>query len=197
MKLSTVLAVSSFVLLPLLARADSFTYNLNDVFAGFSATGTITTDTNSGTLGTFDITAFNLVLSGGGQTLSLTSLNGLQEEVVSGGVTATASGLFFDFSNFVGGQLIFQTPQVGSGTDYLCFQGPAGGCNDYNGAHEGIQIGTGAVINQPLTGNLEFASLPSSVTPEPESLLLMGTGLLGVVGALRRRVISSPNDVCE
>ncbi|MEO6816155.1 MAG: hypothetical protein ABI177_05590, partial [Edaphobacter sp.] len=69
------LAVTASVLLlfPLLAHADSFTYNVNDNFSGFSVIGTITTDINSGILSDADITDYNLVLNDGTSMLQLTS----------------------------------------------------------------------------------------------------------------------------
>ena len=53
---------------------------------------------------------------------------------------------------------------------------------DFNFANISVQAGDQAVYD------LTFAPTPTSVTPEPSSFLLLGTGLLGAVGVVRRRV---------
>lgn len=192
MRLRDIIAASTLALLPLLAHADSFTYNVTQNFAAFDVSGSITTDTNSGILTSSDITGYNLTLFDGSQTLNLTPAN--SQEMVGdlggGSVTATPTGLFFNFDNTIGDILIFQGPVLGSGTDYLCFQGVAGSCDDFTGSHESIAIGIGGDPQkiQTMSGNVEFASTASTATPEPESLVLIGTGMLGLVGVIRRKL---------
>lgn len=189
MRLRSLLAASVILLLPAMAYADSFTYNVNDNFSTFSVAGTITTDSDSGVLNSSDIIGYNLTLNDGSSTLNVTPGNSQEEVVDSGALTATAAGLFFDFGNTYSGQFLIQSPTFGSGTNYLCYQGVQGGCDDYNGAHESIHIGNDGRQVQILSGNLEIASAADSAVPEPESLALFGTGLFGLVGIVRRRMV--------
>ncbi len=54
----------------------------------------------------------------------------------------------------------------------------------FNFANVAVSAGDQAVYN------ITFAPAASSVTPEPSSFLLLGTGLLGVAGTLRRRLMA-------
>lgn len=186
-RLRNLIAISILALAPVLAHADNFTYNLNDRFANFSVTGTITTDMNLGTLAPSDIAAYDIFLNDGSKTLNLRQSNS-QTLLWGSGVTVTASGLFFNYSSNSGSFLLFQTPTVGSGTNYLCYQGQGGGCDDFNSAHESIDLGSDGQSGHQMRGTQEIASA-AAVTPEPESLVLFGTGILALAGVARRKLI--------
>lgn len=167
------------------AASASTIFNLDLENGGYSAKGTITTDGNQGTLATADIVDWNISLNTPTETFLLDGPAHSVMEVVNSGLSATAAGLFFDFSRADGSFVLFQYPTLGVGINYLCFDDATATCGGYASKASMFITASGSPFNLG-SGNQQIASL--AATPLPPALLLFTSALggLGFVGWQRK-----------
>ena len=185
-KLLNIAAMSAVLSLLTAGFAEAATYIANRTIGNGSANISITTDGTIGTLGTANILDWTIVLTQGADSFTLKGpASGANSVVLVQGsaLSATNTGLAFDFSGAQNSLFIIQAPSLGSAQTFWCVEvsGCAGGAST-----EDLLAGPnfGDRTYQSYSGVQVIASLSSAV-PEPATWAMMIIGF-GAVGSMVR-----------
>jgi PEP-CTERM motif len=160
------------------AHSTTYVYDLVGSLTSGEATGSITTDTNSGVVALADIAGWNITVNAGKGAVNLNTSNSSIFGNYSNGITATATGLFFNFSG--GPTQYIEFADSSNNQDTYCSGLP--GCST---GFEQVTISANRVDgNFFYTGSQEIASIAPTAVPEPSTwaMLLLGFAGFGFVG---------------
>jgi len=149
-----------------------------------SVTGFIETDGKIGILQAANIHDWSLVLNDGFSTFTDSgpfSGNNSRLLLVGSAFTATASGLFFNFSATDVSLVVFENPQPGSGINFLCFNDVSTICSSPTSASTLEIRASGPIQIMSETGTVKVASaVPGPIAGAGlPGLMMAGAGLLG------------------
>ena len=174
-----------------LAPASATVYNMDLESGSSSAIGTVTTNSTTGTLHGSNILGWDIVITDGSGSHELIG-PGQSVSVAGTSLTATNTGLFFDFSADESGGanpqwLYFQTGGTG---EFVCFNANQGACSGGDPSSVSLNTKPNNFNNTSSiseNGNVEIAQAAVAAVPEPSTWAMMILGFLGIGFLARRR----------
>ena len=160
-------------------------YNVDLSIGTGTVTGTITTDGATGPLALTDLKDWNLTITDGVTSVSLTgpSSGSNSSDFINGSpLSANATNILFDFDGTAAANAYFFFESNSGPVDFVCF-GPGGGtfgsvcALGQNGNVEAFEINGGDNQSVVLTGTLPIATVAPAPVPEPSSLILLFVGV--------------------
>ncbi len=170
-------AAAAVVLSVSLAHADTFTFSL--ATNGQTGSGTLSGVPDPFQSGAFDMTSGTGTLGTSDLTLVTPSGNSQTVEYTGGTTPFSYDNVFYTTGNAVDGVgMLFSV----DGTDEFL--------NIFWNASVVAAEGPSSTFNPQMPVTFVVTDSTSAVTPEPSSVALLGTGLLGLAGVLKQRFVA-------